>query len=83
MIANTFREACVIGLELQIGALVEDQLAQIRQAQQMLDQHQLGIVELEMLADEFAQIVGHRFAAFHLDNIAAPAAFEQSLELAC
>ena len=42
MIADALGEARDIGLELQIAALVEDQLAQVRQAQQMIDDDELA-----------------------------------------
>ncbi|MEI9931869.1 MAG: hypothetical protein WDM89_15350 [Rhizomicrobium sp.] len=49
----------------------------------MFDQYEFAVVELQMLADEFAQIGRHRFAAFHMDHVAAAAALEQRFELAC
>ena len=46
----------IIGLELQVGPLGEDQLGQIRQSHQIFDDHDLGFVEIEMLGDEMAQM---------------------------
>src|SRR6185312_14834032 len=54
MIADALGEPGVIGLELQVGALGNDQLGKIRQAHQTLDDHDLGFVEVEMRGDELA-----------------------------
>ena len=80
VIADALGEAGDIGLELQIAALVEDQLSEVRQAQHAVDDDEVGRVEVELIGDELAQVVGHRLGAFHVDDAAAAAALEQRLE---
>ena len=69
-----------IGLEQQVGALGQDQLAEVRQAHQIFDDHDLGIVQVQMPGDEMAQRLRHGGAAFHVDHAAAAPALEQRLE---
>ncbi len=80
MVADAFGEARDVRLELQIGALGEDQLLEIRQAHQVLDDDDLGRRQVEMLGDELAQLAGHRGAALHVDDATPAAALEQRLE---
>ena len=62
MIADALGEAGDVGLELQIGALRDDELGQVRQAHQMFDDHDLGFVQIQMRGDELAQMRRHRLA---------------------
>src|SRR4029079_15460620 len=77
---DAFREAGNIRLERQVGAFRKDQLGEIRKAHQVLDDNDLGIVQVEMFGDELAQRVRHGGAALHVDHAAAAAALEQGLE---
>src|SRR5579871_1599415 len=46
----------------------------------MVDNHKLGGVEIEMIGNELAQLVGHRPTAFHVDDGTALATLEQGFE---
>ncbi len=81
-IADAFGKARDIGLELQIRALFDDELPGVADAQQMIDQHQFGALQFLFVGDEAAQILGHRGAAFHMDDRAAAPALEQGFEQA-
>ena len=80
MIADAFRKARDIGLELKIAAFVENELLQVRQSEHVLDEHKVLRLQLEVIGDETAQIVRHRLAALHVDDRTAPAPLEQRFE---
>src|SRR5689334_15339839 len=80
VIADAFGKARNIGLVLQVAPLIEDKLVEVGESQHMIDDDKVLLIEVELIGDEGAQIVGHRARALHVDDGTAATALQQSLE---
>src|SRR5207302_11127860 len=83
MVPDALRKAGDEGRVLKVRPFLEDKLSGIGKTQQVLHNHKFGTIEVQFVGDVAPQGIRHRRAAYHMNNGAAPAAFDEQLEEAC
>src|SRR5215217_2815143 len=78
-LADALREARVVGLELEVGAVERHELRQLVQGQHAVDDEDVLGRDLEFLSDEMADVLGHPGLDLEADHGAAAALLERSL----
>ena len=81
-LADAFRIARLIGRELQVQPVVDDQFRQLRHAEDAIIQHRVGLLGADLVRDELAQFL--RRARLHPEahDTAPPALLQHHFELA-
>ena len=79
-VADTLREAGVVGREDEVGAFLHDQLLGVGQADQAFQHEDVVVGDVELVAEELPQVGRHADIDRKTDHAAAPAALEGALE---
>ena len=78
-IADPLGEARHVGREQQVGAVVDDQLLDVDDADQPVMLLHLGLLDVELVGDQLGEFRRHRGIHVEMDHHAAAAALERGL----
>ncbi len=81
-VADTLREARVVGREDEVGALLHDELLGVGQADQPFQHEDVVVGDVKLVAEELPQVGRHADIDRKPDHAAAPAALQGALESA-
>ncbi len=79
-IADALREAGIVGHEFEVGPLVDDEPAEIRQTEEAIQLERIVGRGIHPLGQELAQVERHRRFDAEMDDMAAPASLQRGFE---